>query len=229
MRTACFLLIAFLLPAGNFYMSLAGAGLYSSYSFSQQKSFTLYQEQASQRDSYSFSALVSGSASAGYCGETLCAGLSFSYMQGQLSGEHELELPHPFYFNKFRNCSYSDDYLYRQMDLSLEGRLKLLQDSFSLQLLLSAGYSLARFEAADSFDLNEKYPYDEVSVLKVVKREKEASGFSAGAGFEVGIRLFSGMDFIMSLSLIYSNLSPENMSEIRPFFLKGGAGFKFWF
>ncbi len=229
MRAASLLLIAFLLPAGDFYLSLAGAGLFSSYSFSRQKSFTLYQEEASQRDSYSFSSLPSGSASAGYCWDAFCAGLSFSYMQGQLSGQHELQLPHPFYFNKFRSCSYSADYSYSQMDLSLEGRLRLLKGSFSLQLLLSAGYSSARFKEAESFDLNEKYPYDEVSILKVNKKEKEAPGFSAGTGLEAGIRLFRGMDFFMGLSLLYSNLKPEGMPEVKPLFLRGSAGLKFWF
>lgn len=145
-------------------------------------------------------------------------------------GDILAQIPHPFYFTKFRELRIKDNFSYSEIPFNLNvtydtGRFK------GISFLLTGGLTLfySSVEILESFTYSEIYPYDTVNLTST--KYKTFSSFSPGGN--VGVIVFyplkekMGLGIQLKSSFGKGSFTPEGRDKVS--YTLGGfkAGFYF--
>ena len=225
-------------PEESYAVHKKKLGIYALGGYSMKKStfndtwtFAAYQENGTFEGSYKIKSGFSfaGGASYMFMDRVGVLGL-FHYFPGKESVDIQASIPHPFYFNKFREAQSQDSSLkYSEMNIDADILFAVNQNK-KLPIYAFGGVSIfkIKFDSVSKFQWSENYPYDTAQITTLTTEQNKISpvGFNAGVIINFMISDRAGICGIVSYSTAKGKV---NNIEITAGGLKAMAGITFAF
>lgn len=214
-------------------MSIYALGGYSmkNNTFNDSWTFAAYQEKGTFNGSYKIKSGFSFAGGASYMFMDRVGAMGmFHYFPGKESVDIHASIPHPFYFNKFREAQSQDSSLkYNEMNIDADVLFAVIQNK-KLPIYAFGGVSIfkIKFDSVSKFQWSESYPYDTAQITTLTTEQNKISpiGFNTGAIINFMISDRAGICGIVSYSTAKGKV---NNIEITAGGLKAMAGIMFAF
>jgi len=128
----------------------------------------------------------------------------FNYFPGKESVDSTASIPHPFYYNQFREVTYTNDTL-KYTELSIDADIIFaISSGKKMPVYVFGGVTIFNmtFDSISSFEWSESYPYDTAQITSVTIEQNKVKpiGFNAGVMINFMFSESAGINAIAAYS-----------------------------
>lgn len=202
--------------------------------FNQTTTYELFQEDATFAVSYPASTrpAMSGTVAVRIW-KAFSVGLSATRVQARTEATAEGTVPHPFFFDQFRNLEGRADIAREELGAHLSFRLIIpVARRFDLSVFGGPSRWRVRQDRVTELDYTSAYPFDEITFRGVIVRHTEEMSWGYNAGVDLGLYVTRhiGVGGLVQVAAATANTrATATTADTRIGGLRAGGGLRFRF